>query len=430
MTIIKTEIPFSKLEVLNLLQAAVDQAFNAVLITSPGENGRGHKIIYCNPAFCKMTGYSLEELFGQSPGLLQGPLTDKELLKKLRITLLENKPFLGSALNYRKDGTIYLVEWNISAVRDATGEIQAYVSVQQDITARAEAEHRQALLARALDATEDAVLISDDKAQILFVNQAFEHQTGYSSSEVLGKTPKFLQSGTHTPTFYADLHLALAQGESYQSTFTNKHKDGHLYYAAQTITPIKDENGSIAHFVSVSKDVSDLVMRTHELKKQAEHDALTGLLNRRVGERKLKLCCKTAQSKKQAYALILIDIDNFKKINDQFGHDEGDRVLRQCAKLINSSVRMGDIVTRWGGEEFLIVLPGCPLDAARDLAERIRKVVASQNDPIVGQITLSLGVGTVRLSENYTELLKRTDEALYQAKRSGRNKVVIAETVL
>ena len=171
-------------------------------------------------------------------------------------------------------------------------------------------------------------------------------------------------------------------------------------------------------------------MRTHELKKQAEHDALTGLLNRRVGERKLKLCCKTAQSKKQAYALILIDIDNFKKINDQFGHDEGDRVLRQCAKLINSSVRMGDIVTRWGGEEFLIVLPGCPLDAARDLAERIRKVVASQNDPVVGQITLSLGVGTVRLSENYTELLKRTDEALYQAKRSGRNKVVIAEPAL
>ena len=102
-------------------------------------------------------------------------------------------------MNYRKDGSSYLVEWNISPVRDAQGQVQAYVSVQQDITARVRAEQRQALLARALNATQDAVVIANEQAQILFVNQAFEDLTGYRSDEVLGRTPKFLQSGEHPP---------------------------------------------------------------------------------------------------------------------------------------------------------------------------------------------------------------------------------------
>ena len=332
-----------------LLQTAVEQAFNAVVITSAGSDGAGPLITYCNSAFCRMTGYTLTELLGRSPRMLQGPKTDPQVLQRLRECLQQGRFFQGSTVNYRKDGSSYLVEWNISPVRDAQGQVQAYVSVQQDITARVRAEQRQALLARALNATQDAVVIANEQAQILFVNQAFEDLTGYRSDEVQGRTPKFLQSGEHTPAFYAQLRDALARGDSCQTTFANRRKDGSIYHAAQTITPLRDEAGTTQHYVSVTKDVTELIARTQELREQAHHDALTGLLNRRAGEQQLERCQRTAQIECQSYALILADIDNFKSINDRFGHDEGDRVLQRCATLLSRKVRSGDALIRWGG---------------------------------------------------------------------------------
>ena len=409
-----------------LLQTAVEQAFNAVVITSAGSDGAGPLITYCNSAFCRMTGYARTELLGRSPRMLQGPKTDPQVLQRLRECLQQGRFFQGSTVNYRKDGSSYLVEWNISPVRDAQGQVQAYVSVQQDITARVRAEQRQALLARALNATQDAVVIANKQAQILFVNQAFEDLTGYRSDEVLGRTPKFLQSGEHPPAFYSQLRDALARGDSCQTTFANRRKDGSIYHAAQTITPLRDEAGTTQHYVSVTKDVTELIARTQELREQAHHDALTGLLNRRAGEQQLERCQRTAQIECQSYALILADIDNFKSINDRFGHDEGDRVLQRCATLLSRKVRSGDALIRWGGEEFLIVLPGCRLEAAQELAERIRAAMAQEQDAVVGSITLSLGVGAWQPGECSSTLLRRTDQALYRAKTSGRNQVAVA----
>ena len=172
----------------------------------------------------------------------------------------------------------------------------------------------------------------------------------------------------------------------------------------------------------MTKDVTELIARTQE----AHHDALTGLLNRRAGEQQLERCQRTAQIECQSYALILADIDNFKSINDRFGHDEGDRVLQRCATLLSRKVRSGDALIRWGGEEFLIVLPGCRLEAAQELAERIRAAMAQEQDAVVGSITLSLGVGAWQPGECSSTLLRRTDQALYRAKTSGRNQVAVA----
>lgn len=410
----------------HLLQTAVEQAFNAVIVTDAGQQNGGFCITYCNPAFCRMTGYSANELLGRSPRLLQGPKTDPLVLQKLRECLEKGLFFQGSAVNYRKDGSSYLVEWSISPISDAHGKVQAYVSVQQDITARVRAEQQQALLARALNATQDAVLIADKQAQILFVNQAFEDLTGYRSEEVQGPTPKFLRSGEHIPDFYTQLRDALARGESCQTMFTNRRKDDSIYHAAQTITLIHDEAGSIQHCVSVTKDVTELVEHTQELREQAHHDALTGLLNRRAGEQRVQRCHRAAQMEGQDYALILADIDGFKSINDRFGHEEGDRVLKRCTALLSRMVRSSDALVRWGGEEFLIVLPNCKLHAAQDLAERVRLAMACERDLVVGTITLSLGVAAWQLGESSTALLRRTDQALYRAKANGRNQVAVA----
>ncbi len=157
-----------------------------------------------------------------------------------------------------KTGSSYLVEWNISPVRDAQGQVQAYVSVQQDITKRVRAEQRQALLARALNATQDAVVIADAQAQILFVNQAFEDLTGYRSDEVLDVRPNFCNRANAPRFSTANCAMPWHAATAAETTFANRRKDGSIYHAAQTITPLRDEAGTTQHYVSVTKDVTEL----------------------------------------------------------------------------------------------------------------------------------------------------------------------------
>lgn len=409
-----------------LLEAAVAQSFNAVLITDANLADGGPRIEYCNPAFCEMTGYTEAELLGQSPRILQGPDTDPAVLQRLRLCLQEGRYFQGVAVNYRKDGTPYHVEWNISPMRDGAGNICHFVSVQQNITPRVRAEQERDLLAKALNAAHAPILITDLEARIVFVNRAFEQLTGYAADEVLGRTPELLKSGTHDRSFYEGLRLALARGENFRATFTNRRKSGEHYHAEQSIAPLRDEHGRISHYVSISKDISSIVQRERALRELANRDKLTGLLNRRAGEVELKLCQASAVESGEPYSVILGDVDHFKQINDAHGHPVGDRVLMGVAGTLADRVRASDAVTRWGGEEFLIVLPGAKVEAARELAERIRVTVAANTDPDAGPITISFGVGQWREGESEADLLRRVDRALYEAKAQGRNQVALA----
>lgn len=409
-----------------LLQAAVAQSFNAVVITNADLSGRGPLIEYCNPAFCELTGYTAAELLGQSPRILQGPRTDRAVLAQLRRCLETGEFFRGATVNYRKDGVPYHVEWNISPVRDEAGRICHFVSVQQNISARVQAERDRALLAQALNAAHEPIFITDCQAVIVFVNRAFESLTGYSADEVLGRTPKLLRSGAHDQSFYRALNASLQSGESFRITITNRRKNGELYHAEQSIAPLHGEDGQISHFVSISKDISGMVLRERALREMAHRDKLTGLLNRRAGEAELKRCQSEALAEGRKYALILGDVDHFKQINDRFGHPQGDRVLEAVAGVLRDKVRSSDAVIRWGGEEFLIIVQGASLLGGSELAERIRSAVAACADPEVGAFTMSLGVGEWRPGESEIELLERTDHALYLAKRGGRNRVACA----
>ncbi|PIG09476.1 sensor domain-containing diguanylate cyclase [Comamonas sp. 26] len=409
-----------------LLQAAVDQAFNAVVITNADLSGSGPVIIYCNAAFSAMTGYSHEELLGRSPRILQGPETDAEVISRLRQCLMDGSFFQGFAVNYRKDGAPYYVSWNISAVRDADGHITHYVSVQQDVTQQVESDKQRDLMAHALNATNAPVMITDQTEHLVFVNRAFERQTGYRAAEVLGRTPRMLRSGSHTPEFYSELREKLQRGDSFSRTFINKRKDGEIYHAEHSISALRDARQHITHHVSFSKDISNLVQREQELRVQAYRDELTGLLNRSAGRYELESCQSLAERNSTPYGLILCDIDLFKQVNDQFGHAVGDQVLVQVARLLRRSVRSTEHIVRWGGEEFLIIVPSSREQSLRNLAERIRKTIAGHEHAQVGSVTLSLGVGCWQQGETPADLLQRTDMALYQAKNAGRNRIALA----
>jgi len=409
-----------------LFQAAFMQAWNAIVITD-ANLATGCQVQIANPAFCAMTGYALDELRGRTLKMLQGPDTDPDVIENLRDCLKEARYFEGTTINYRKNGTPYTVRWSISPVRDSKGGVTHFVSVQQDISDYVRAERANHLFARALNATSDPVVITDAQAHIIFANTAFAEVTGYGVDEVSGKTPALFRSGKHDDAFYANLRQSLKSGKDFRATFINRRRDGSLYHAEQSISPICNDKGHITHYVSVSKDISERVDLEHALRHAATQDTLTGLYSRRHGEHLLDEAYQKSQSNAEALSLIVCDIDHFKRINDGFGHPAGDRVLRDVARILRQSVRSRDAVIRWGGEEFVIVLDNCPLPAAIELAERIRVRVSAHQDAEVGPVTLSLGVATRAQDEAIDPLIARADEALYKAKRGGRNQLSVAQ---
>ena len=407
-----------------VLSSAMAQAFVPMLVTDAELSAGGPHIVFVNQAFCAMTGYSQNELLGQSPRVLQGADTDPQVLERLRGCLHQGEYFQGTAINYRKDGSPYWVEWNISPVRDQQGRISHYVSVQQDISSRMRAERERDLMTAALNATGASVMITDAQGRIEMVNRAFTRLSGYFLDELIGQTPALLKSGLHPPRFYAGLWQALMRGEPFSATFVNRRRDGSLYHASQSITPITNEQGRITHFVSICKDVSDMVRREHRLREQANSDRLTGLSNRHAGEEALHALWQQARlDDGRGFSVILADIDHFKRLNDTHGHLAGDRVLRAVARCLAEHSRNDDLAVRWGGEEFLLLLPGSDLHAALASAERLRMACHQLEDEQAGHPSLSFGVAEVRAGESIEQLIARADMALYSAKQSGRNQV-------
>ncbi|RMQ36417.1 MULTISPECIES: sensor domain-containing diguanylate cyclase [Pseudomonas syringae group genomosp. 2] len=412
---------------LALLEAVVEQSFNAVLITDANLTNGGPFIVYVNPAFCAMTGYAAEALIGLSPRILQGPDTDRQVIERMRQCLSESLFFEGSTVNYRADGSPYVVEWKISPVRNDAGAVCNFVSVQQNISPRIRAEREQHLLAQALNAALDPIMITDCNATIVFANEAFQHITGYSASEIIGENPRVLSSGKHDEMFYAQFNEALASGTPFRTTFINKRKDGSLFYAEHSISPLCNLEGTITHYVSISQDVTTRLGREQKLLEIAHSDPLTGLNNRRAAEHTLERLIDTARISGKPFSLIIGDIDHFKSVNDRYGHPAGDRVLTSVAVILKQRIRLQDVAARWGGEEFLILVPDSSLDHAAELADRIRKGVEGLLIPNAGSVTISLGVAQLSPGETAASLIQRADKALYQAKRRGRNRVDIAQ---
>lgn len=409
---------------LALFQAAVIQSWNAIVITA-ADRAAGYPVQIANPAFCTMTGYTMDELRGRSLKLLQGPETDAEVIDRLRACLREGRFFEGTAINYRKDGTRYVVQWNITPIRDEEGVLTHFVSVQQDISDRVRAQRETRLLARALDAASDPILVTDTQKRIVFANTAFAEVSGYPVSEIVGRTPALFRSGKQGDAFYAQLQASLENGRDFRATFVNKRRDGSLYHAEQSISPITDELGRITHYVCVGKDISERVVMEKALRVAATQDALTGLYNRGYGEHLLDEAVhrRTAE---RPFSVVVCDIDHFKSVNDRFGHPAGDRVIENVAHILRQSIRSSDAAIRWGGEEFVILLDDCPMEVALMLAERIRARVQDHVDEEVGKITASLGLAMHAHGESASQVFERADAALYEAKRGGRNRVVVA----
>ena len=417
--------PLNDQELAGLLSVSLAQSFLGVIITGPAlDNPR---ILWANERFQEMTGYSMEELRGATPRLFQGPETDPAVLARLRRSLDAGEPFQGETVNYRKDGTPYSVEWTISPVyTDDSGEPAYYVSFQKETTDQWRDRQQRQQLSTALEQTADSVMITGADGTIRYVNHAFEVYTGYSREEAIGCKPSLVRSGQHEDAFYRRLWKTILAGDPFRDTFINRKRNGELYYEEKTITPLQDESGRVHAFISTGKDVTERVEMERQLRELAVTDALTGLSNRLHFEQALEDEVERSRRYGSALSLIMFDIDHFKAVNDNHGHEAGDDALKGLATLVGEQLRRSDRLARWGGEEFLILAPGVDARETAALAEKLRAAVADHDFGVGDPVTASFGVAELAREDTPKHLIRRADDALYAAKENGRNRVEIA----
>lgn len=305
-------------------------------------------------------------------------------------------------------------------------QVQAYLvesnkALQTLVTANADTIR---LGSKILETMAEGVIVTDADKRITAVNPAFTRLTGYDISEVIGSKPEMLQSGLHGQQFYNVILRQLQEQGHWEGEIWNRHKDGHLYCVQESINAIYHIDGTVSHYVSILRDVTARVEREKLILDQALHDSLTGLANRILLKETLQQNILLAARKGYKVGILFIDIDNFKSINDEFGHTLGDWLLCELAGRMRRCARASDLVARLGGDEFVIVLPdvtGIPsVESATDhiLAE-LSKPYSEESARM--DVSLSIGISIWPDHGHDTdELLQRADLAMYEVKRNGK----------
>jgi diguanylate cyclase (GGDEF)-like protein/PAS domain S-box-containing protein len=282
------------------------------------------------------------------------------------------------------------------------------------------------LLSTAIETITDAVEITDSEARYLYVNSAFERVTGYTRQEAIGRTPAaLLRSDRQDDSFYRDMFNTVRQGQIWQGLYTSRRKSGSLLDLEVTLSPILNKTGELTHIVAVKREIPESRQTSEILYYQAFHDHLTGLPNRVLFRDRLTSALSNVRRNQGLLAAMFLDMDHFKGINDTLGHAMGDRVLQQAATRIQRCIRAGETLSRWGGDEFVLLLPNLTRnDDAMQVAQRILTAIGSvfEVDGHCFRLSVSIGIAfSPQDGQDAETLLNNADAALYKAKESGRN---------
>jgi len=278
-----------------------------------------------------------------------------------------------------------------------------------------------------------SIVLTDQEGVVQYTNQKFLQLSGYTAPEVYLEHSRILKSGETDKEGYKELWDTISSGKTWRGEFHNKRKNDDRYWVLASISPIRDAKGNILQYLGVQEDISERKRLQQELEIQATEDPLTGLANRRSFFERFHLERERSLRGNHSFSVLMIDIDHFKKVNDDHGHQVGDLVLKDLGSLLKNRSRKMDIAARYGGEEFVIVLPEIKKANAVMLAERLRKDVEQHSVTCSGvrvSCTLSIGVAQWRADESLEGLLGRADQRLYQAKGNGRNCVVDTDSMV
>ena len=384
------------------------------------------RIVYVNEEMCREHGYTREELLAMSiPDFDPDFPVDAwpqhwQELKQAGNLVFESR-------HNRKDGSIFPVEISANYVKFGSKEFNvAYV---RNITRRKQNEAELRIASVAFE-SQEILMITDANGVILRVNQAFTDNTGYTAEEVIGQTPRLFKSGRHGAEFYRVMWDALKSTGKWQGEVWDRRKSGEIYPKWLSISAVNGTDGKVTHYVASHIDITERKAAEEEIQHLAFYDPLTRLPNRRLFADRLQHAMASSARSGRKGALMFIDLDQFKTLNDTLGHDIGDLLLQQVAQRLEACVREGDTVARLGGDEFMLILEdmsGNEVEAGAQSEAVAEKILIAFSQPyqLAGNTCRSTSsIGVTLFSGHQVkqeELMKQADIAMYQAKKSGRN---------
>ncbi|MCF8208154.1 MAG: EAL domain-containing protein [Rhodoferax sp.] len=389
----------------------------------------------------RMLGYSAAEVVGKTTAAalhLDSEVAQraKQLQQELGYPINGVKVFTAKADRegqehhewtcVRKNGEQIFVSLVVTAVRSAKGEITGYLGISQDITQRKLAQASMQLNANVFTYAREGILIADQDANIIDVNAAFSRITGYERAETIGKNPKFLKSGRQGIDFYQGMWQSLSHHGHWEGEIWNRRKNGEVYAELLSISAIHDSEKRVVNYVALMTDISLQKAHERELEHIARYDALTGLPNRALLGDRLQQEMAHCLRRHTQLAVVFIDMDGFKQVNDLHGHDIGDELLIVLAHRMKAALREGDTLSRIGGDEFVAVLTG--MEQAKDCEVVLSRLLAAAAEPVLAfssvlQVSASIGVTLYpQDAASADQLLRHADHAMYQAKQAGKNR--------
>ncbi|MGJ0484664.1 MAG: EAL domain-containing protein [Methylomicrobium sp.] len=425
----KLQEAFNKLTALNqqiqrektLLRGLLDNIPDYVFIKDTDS-----MYIACNKAVEAYFGVPESEIIGKTDFDFVDAETAKFFRQKDREMLASGEFSINEELIIHPDGQQFYLETLKTPFRDNENRIMGLIGVARNITERKQVEIKLELAAKVFNHAREGIMITDAAVTIIEVNDTYTQITGYSREEAIGQTPSMLQSGRHTPEFYAAMWEALLNDGYWCGEIWNRHKSGNVYAEMITISAVKDSNGKIQNYVGLFTDITHMKEHQLQLEYIAHYDALTQLPNRLLLTDRLKQAMANHDRHKKMLTVVYLDLDGFKAVNDNYDHRIGDELLIAVSKRMQDALREGDTLSRIGGDEFVAVL--IDLEHIESCEPILARLLHSAAEPILIdgielQVSASVGV-TFYPSDNVDAdlLIRHADQAMYIAKQKGKNR--------
>lgn len=380
-------------------------------------------ITNANNAVLEMLGSSCLEEAHKINVITYEPLVHCGLSADIKKCLKTGETIINESLYNSNLGKEVYLRSHLTPLYGASGEIIGVQGIITDLTERKNYEDELRKLNLAVEQSPVTVLITDYEGKIEYVNSKFTELTGYTYEEVIGQNPRILKSGEKPIEEYKELWDTIKSGREWRGEFHNKKKNGELFWESASISPVFSQSGKITHFVDIKEDITKRKQKEEEMNYMAFHDVLTGLPNRILFQDRLVIALSNAKRYNKVMAVMFIDLDGFKFINDTFGHDAGDKLLQEVAKKLKGIVHQDDTVARMGGDEFTLIFP--QVDEAKDIEVIAYRILEEFKKPLTDmELKITASIGIAFYPEHGTkigELLKNADAAMYKAKELGKN---------
>ncbi|MBF0219898.1 MAG: EAL domain-containing protein [Gammaproteobacteria bacterium] len=403
------------------MEKALHQSPVSVVITDPSGN-----IEYVNPKFEQISGYQFSEVVGKNPRILKSGETSREGYRLLWQTICAGQAWHGEFHNRRRDGKLYWESASISPVFNDRGEITHFIGIKEDITERKRIESSLRIYSTVFDVLTEGIVITDSMAVIKSVNPAYEAICGYAQGELLGQSTALFRTGEHDRAFYQAMWQSLSDDGHWSGEVINRRKNGAIYPAWLSITRINNDGNSDFAYVAIMTDLTQRKEVEEQLRYRDNYDQITGLPNRTLLQDRLEHGIAVVHREKNRLALLFVDLDRFKGVNDTYGHSCGDALLQQVAKRLQGCVREGDTVSRFGSDEFMVLLEA--LDDVEDAVVVAKKVLGVLSQPFNlegNELFIGASIGIALYPDDAVgaeSLISNADIAMSQAKSDGRNR--------